>query len=116
MLPQPPIPGVEHRPAAIDFSQRRLAEHGHDIRQNRGPMQTIITFIRQDRNRAGNLARAAIFSGGWLLIAGAVGAVLMNAFSAPIVLAGKIAPTSLGEMFPDVPLFWVPEGPPGYVA
>jgi hypothetical protein len=78
-------------------------------------MQNIITFIRRDRNRAGNLARAAIFSGGWLLIAGAVGAVLMNAFSAPIVLAGEIAPTTLGDMFPGVPLFWVPEGPPGYV-
>jgi len=79
-------------------------------------MQTIITFIRRDRNRAGNLARAAIFSGGWLLIASAVGTALMNAFSAPIVLAGKIAPTTLGEMFPDVPLFWVPEGPLGLVA
>jgi hypothetical protein len=79
-------------------------------------MQTIITFIRRDRNRAGNLARAAIFSGGWLLIASAVGTVMMNAFSAPMVLAGTVSPTTLGEMFPDVPLFWVPEGTLGYVA
>jgi hypothetical protein len=77
-------------------------------------MQTIITFILRDGNRAGNLARAAIFSGGWLLVASALGTVLMKAFSEPIVLAGKIAPTSLGEMFPEAPLFWVPEGPLGY--
>ena len=78
-------------------------------------MKTIITFILQDRNRAGNLARAAIFSGGWLLIAGALGAVMMQAFSAPILQAGNNAPTTLSEVFPQVPLFWVPEGPLGYV-
>lgn len=78
-------------------------------------METIITFILQDRNRAGKLARAAMLAGGWLLIAGALGAALMKAFSAPIVQAGKDAPATLGEMFPGVPLFWVPEGPPGYV-
>jgi len=79
-------------------------------------MQSITKFIRRDRNRAGNLARAAIFSGGWLLIASALGTAFMSAFSAPIVLAGQIAPTTLGEMFPDVPLFWVPEGPMGVAA
>lgn len=79
-------------------------------------METIFTFIRQDRNRAGSLARAAMLSGGWLLIAGALGAVLMNAFSARMVQAGNDAPATLGEMFPGVPLFWVPEGPLGYVA
>ena len=78
-------------------------------------METIITFIRRDRNRAATLARAAIFSGGWLLIASALGTVLMKAFSAPIVPTGKIDPASLSEVFPDVPLFWVPEGPLGYV-
>jgi hypothetical protein len=78
-------------------------------------MQTIITFILRDRNMAGRLARAAVFSGGWLLIAGALGSVFMKAFSAPVVPAGNIAPTTLSEMFPDLPLFWVPEGPPGYV-
>jgi hypothetical protein len=77
-------------------------------------METIFTFLLRDRARAGKLARAAIFSGGWLLIASALGAVLIKAFSAPIVLAGKVPPTSLDEMFPDVPLFWVPEGPLGY--
>jgi hypothetical protein len=78
-------------------------------------MQTIITFVLRDRNLAGNLARAAVFSGGWLLIAGALGNVFMKAFSAPVVPAGNIAPTTLGEMFPGLPLFWVPEGPPGYL-
>jgi hypothetical protein len=77
-------------------------------------MQSIITFILRDRKRAGNLARAAIFCGGWLLVASALGAVLMKAFSAPVLLAGGIAPTNLDEMFPAVPLFWVPEGPVGY--
>jgi hypothetical protein len=78
-------------------------------------MQTIITFILRDRNRAGDLARAAVFSGGWLLIAGALGTVFMKAFSAPVMLGGKPDPATLGEMFPDLPLFWVPEGPLGYV-
>jgi hypothetical protein len=77
-------------------------------------MEIIVTFLLRDRARAGNLARAAIFSGGWLLIASALGTVLIKAFSAPILLAGKVPPTSLDEMFPDVPLFWVPEGPLGY--
>lgn len=78
-------------------------------------METIIAFILKEPKRAGNLARAAMLSGGWLLIAGALGAVLMKAFSAPIVQSGQDAPATLGEMFPDVPLFWVPEGPPGYL-
>lgn len=77
-------------------------------------MKTIVTFILQDRSRAGALARAAMLSGGWLLIAGALGAVLMKAFTARLVQAGEEAPASLGEMFPQVPLFWVPEGPAGY--
>jgi len=80
-----------------------------------GTMQIITTFILRDRNRAGHLARAAVFSGGWLLILGALGTVFMNAFSAPTVLAGQPVPTSLGELFPGLPLFWVPEGPLGYV-
>jgi hypothetical protein len=79
-------------------------------------METIIKFILQDKNRAGNLARAAIFSGGWLLIASALGNALMKAFAAPMVLAGQTAPASLDEMFPGVPLFWVPEGAVGYSA
>jgi hypothetical protein len=79
-------------------------------------METIFTFILRDRVRAGHLARAAMFSGGWLLIASALGAAMMNAFAAPIVRAGQIAPATLGEMFPDAPLFWVPEGPLGYMA
>ena len=78
-------------------------------------MEAIIGFILRDRDRAGDLARAVIFAGGFLLIAGAVRNVVMKAFSAPSVLAGKTAPTGLSDIYLDLPLFWVPEGPLGYV-
>jgi len=78
-------------------------------------MEAIIGFILGDRERAGNLAWAVMFAGGFLLIAGAVGNVVMKAMSAPNVLAGRPAPTGLSEIYPDLPLFWVPEGPLGYI-
>jgi len=78
-------------------------------------MEAIIGFILRDRERAANVASAVIFAGGFLFIAGAVGNVAMKALSASAVLAGMPAPTSLSEIYPDLPLFWVPEGPLGYI-
>jgi len=55
-------------------------------------MEAIIGFILRDR--AGDLARAAMFGGGFLFITSAVGNVVMKALSAQMVTAGKPAPTA----------------------
>jgi hypothetical protein len=76
----------------------------------------IPLFLLNPPSRLRALGHALINGAGLLLVMGAIAQVAAAAMSAVMNLAGSASHvTSLAQLYPELPTWWVPEGPLGYV-
>lgn len=79
-------------------------------------LERIWMFFLENPRRLTALGKILLETGGALLIAGSIGHLICASYGIEASLTHKApTPVSLADVYPDLPLWWVPESAFGYI-